>query len=29
VVPAGGALLPETLTVSRTRPRSRSPLYAP
>jgi len=29
VVPAGGALVPETLTVSRTRPRSRSPLYAP
>lgn len=29
VTPAGGALLPETLTVSRTRPRSRSPLYVP
>jgi len=29
VMPAGGALLPETLTVSRTRPRSRSPLYVP
>lgn len=29
VVPAGGALRPETLTVSRTRPRSRSPLYSP
>lgn len=29
VTPAGGALRPETLTVSRTRPRSRSPLYTP
>ena len=29
VTPAGGALPPETLTVSRTRPRSRSPLYVP
>jgi prepilin-type N-terminal cleavage/methylation domain-containing protein len=29
VVPTGGALRPETLTVSRTRPRSRSPLYNP
>lgn len=29
VTPAGGTLLPETLTVSRTRPRSRSPLYVP
>jgi len=29
VTPAGGALRPETLTVSRTRPRSRSPLYMP
>jgi prepilin-type N-terminal cleavage/methylation domain-containing protein len=29
VTPAGGAVRPETLTVSRTRPRSRSPLYAP
>jgi len=29
VTPAGGALKPETLTVSRTRPRSRSPLYVP
>ena len=29
VTPVGGALPPETLTVSRTRPRSRSPLYVP
>jgi prepilin-type N-terminal cleavage/methylation domain-containing protein len=29
VTPAGGAIRPETLTVSRTRPRSRSPLYVP
>jgi len=29
VTPAGGTLRPETLTVSRTRPRSRSPLYVP
>jgi hypothetical protein len=29
VIPAGGTLRPETLMVARTRPRSRSPLYAP
>jgi hypothetical protein len=29
ITPAGGGVRPETLTVSRTRPRSRSPLYAP
>jgi len=29
VTPAGGTVRPETLTVSRTRPRSRSPLYVP
>jgi prepilin-type N-terminal cleavage/methylation domain-containing protein len=29
VVPAGGALPPDTLTVSRVRPRSQSPLYIP
>jgi prepilin-type N-terminal cleavage/methylation domain-containing protein len=29
VTPTGGVVRPETLTVSRTRPRSRSPLYAP
>jgi len=29
VTPAGAALMPETLTVSRTRPKSRSPLYVP
>jgi prepilin-type N-terminal cleavage/methylation domain-containing protein len=29
VTPTSGTVRPETLTVSRTRPRSRSPLYAP
>jgi hypothetical protein len=29
VMPAGGALPPDTLTVSRVRPRSQSPLYVP
>jgi prepilin-type N-terminal cleavage/methylation domain-containing protein len=29
ITPAGGAIRPETLTVSRTRPRSQSPLYVP